>query len=197
MPRRPATTRPFNSHMHQVLDAVTALPAGASVLDAGCGGGAVARWLAEEGGYDVLGIDLELPADAATHGRLALPGGGGLQLDTGDLLHLAAEPGRRRYDAVLLFGVLHYGGSADAVRRMLRAADRLAAPSAPIGLSWICDEVPLTYEEAYLPGRHLVGAALTALGRTRAHSSDRDITHTHGGSPVHDHRIVYEIWRRP
>ncbi|MFJ3927534.1 class I SAM-dependent methyltransferase [Streptomyces sp. NPDC090022] len=186
-------SRPFNGHMHQVLGAVTELPAGAAVLDAGCGNGSVARWLAEEGGYDVLGVDVELRADAATDGRCALPGGGALELRRDDLLEL---PAARRYDAVLLLGVLHYAGSADGVRRMLAAADRLAAPAAPLGLSWICDEVPLTYEAAYLPGRALVHDTLTALGRGAARTWDREVTHAHGGSPVHDHRIVYGVWHR-
>lgn len=41
--------RPFNVHMHRVLDAVLSLPPGSAVLDAGCGTGTVARWLAERG----------------------------------------------------------------------------------------------------------------------------------------------------
>jgi 2-polyprenyl-3-methyl-5-hydroxy-6-metoxy-1,4-benzoquinol methylase len=185
--------RPFNDHMHRVVEAVASLPAGARVLDAGCGNGSVARWLAEQAGHHTLGIDVGLPVDIATGGPEPVPGGGSVELRRADLL--TEVPGRP-YDAVLLLGVLHYAGSADTVRRLLRAADALAAPEAPLALSWICDEIPLTYEEAYLPGRALVGDVLADLGRSCRDVWDRDVTHAHGGSPTHDHRIVYGLWQR-
>jgi len=80
---------------------------------------------------------------------------------------------------------------------MIAAADAHGTPGSPMALSWICDEVPLTYEVAHLPGRSLVEAALAALGRTAVAAWTRDVTHTHGGSPEHDHRIVYGLWQRP
>ena len=191
---RTVASRPFNDHMHRVIEPVLALPEGSAVLDAGCGAGAVARWLAEHGRHQVLGIDLDLPDRAATGGPQLLPGGGSLELRKADLMGLRAD---RPHDGILLLGVLHYAGSADAVRRMLAAADALGTPGSPLALSWICDEVPLTYEEAYLPGRGLVEAALAALGRTAATAWTRDVTHAHGGGPEHDHRIVYGNWQRP
>jgi SAM-dependent methyltransferase len=190
--------RPFNVHMHRVLDPVLSLPPGSAVLDAGCGTGTVARWLAERG-HRVLGIDLEPPEDATTGaaGPVPLPGGGTLWLRRGDILDLPREiPAGQTYDAVLLLGVLHYAGSAEGVRRTLRAIDEVAAPGAPLAVSWICDEIPLSYEEAYLPGRGLVVGALGNLGWTTAAMWDRDVTHAHGGSPEHDHRVVYGVWRR-
>ncbi len=179
--------------MHRVLEPLRGLPTGSTVLDAGCGSGAVGRWLAEQGRHRVLGIDLELSDGAATEGPRSLPGGGTLELRRADLLALRAG---RPYDGVLLLGVLHYAGSADGVRRMLRAADARAAPGAPLALSWICDDVPLTYQEAYLPGRELVDRALAELGWAATDTWTREVTHAHGGSPQHDHRIVYGNWRR-
>ena len=193
---RASATLPFNAHMHRVIEPVLALPTGAEILDAGCGGGAVARWLATQGRHHVLGIDLDLdlPDHAQTDGPQALPGGGTLELRHADLMSFHRD---RLHDGILLLGVLHYAGSADAVRRMVAAADALGTPGSPLALSWICDEVPLTYEDAYLPGRGLVEAALATLGRTAVTVWTRDVTHTHGGSPEHDHRIVYGIWLRP
>ncbi|QMU71546.1 bifunctional 2-polyprenyl-6-hydroxyphenol methylase/3-demethylubiquinol 3-O-methyltransferase UbiG [Streptacidiphilus sp. P02-A3a] len=191
---RSAAARPFNTHMHRVIEPVLALPSGSAVLDIGCGDGAVGRWLAGRGRHHVLGIDLDLPDRAATGGRRPLPDGGSLELRKADLADI---PQQRRYDGVLLLGVLHYAGSADGVRRMLAAADALGTPDAPLALSWICDEVPLTYEEAYLPGRGLVEAVLADLGRTATTAWSREVTHAHGGSPEHDHRIVYGSWQRP
>ncbi|WP_280720275.1 class I SAM-dependent methyltransferase [Kitasatospora sp. MAP5-34] len=176
-----------------MIEPLRVLPAGSAVLDAGCGGGAVGRWLAEQGRHQVLGIDPELPDGTATDGPQKLPGGGTLELRRADLLDL---PVGQLHDGVMLLGVLHYAGSADGVRRMLRAADALSGPGAPLSLSWICDDVPLTYQEAYLPGRELVGRVLAELGWTTADTWTREVTHAHGGSPQHDHRIVYGTWRR-
>lgn len=186
-------SHPFNEHMHRVMEPVVSLPAGSTVLDAGCGQGGVARWLAEQAGHHVLGIDLELNDDAATNDLRTLPEGGTLDLRRGDFLALTSP---QPYESVLLLGVLHYAGSADGVRRMLRATDALAAPGAPLAVSWICDEVPLTYEEVYLPSRDLVTGTLADLGWSARDAWERDVTHAHGGSPLHDHRVVYGVWRR-
>ncbi|MCT9076530.1 class I SAM-dependent methyltransferase [Streptomyces fulvoviolaceus] len=179
---------PFNAHTGRALGPVLDLPAGAAVLDAGCGRGAVARWLAGRG-YRVLGIDVELPDEDATAGEAD-----GLELRRADLLELPGADGR--FDAVLLFGVLHYAGHPDRVREMLRTVDRLAAPEAPLALNWICDEIPLDHEDAYLPPRALVLNTLRLLGRHPVDVWDRDVRHAHGGSPVHEHRIVYGVWSR-
>lgn len=180
---------PFNAHTHRALGPVLALPPAAEVLDAGCGNGSVARWLAERG-HRVLGIDVEPPSQQAD---LAAPAG--LELRRADLFDLAAGTDRR-FDAVLLFGVLHYAGSPHRVREMLRTVDELALPEAPLALNWICDEIPLGYAEAYLPPRGLVLDTLRALGRHPVDLWDRDVSHAHGGSPVHEHRIVYGTWSR-
>ncbi|MEU8034267.1 class I SAM-dependent methyltransferase [Streptomyces sp. NPDC049099] len=185
--------KPFNDHMHRVIEPALALPAGSAILDAGCGAGGVARWLAEQGAHHVLGADVELPLSAATGGPVPVHGGGTVELRRCDLLDLSTD---RPYDAVLLLGVLHYAGSAEGVHRMLGAADRLAVPGAPLALSWICDEITLTYEEAFLPGRELVLGTLAALGREPVDLWARDVRHAHGGSPEHEHRIVYGVWRR-
>ncbi|MGH3832799.1 MAG: class I SAM-dependent methyltransferase, partial [Pseudonocardiaceae bacterium] len=142
------TCRPFNAHMHRVLEPVLSLPLGSAVLDAGCGTGTVARWLAERG-HRVLGIDLEPPEDATTGAAGPVPSldGGTLRLCCGDIFDLPREiPAGQTYDAVLLLGVLHYAGSAERVGRMLWAIDKVAAPGAPLAVSWICDEIPLSYE---------------------------------------------------
>jgi hypothetical protein len=183
----------FNEHMLRVLAPVVSLPAGSAVLDAGCGQGSVSRWLAGQAGHRVLGIDLELSGTAATDSPQPLPGGGTLHLRRGDFLTVTPP---RRYEAVLLLGVLHYAGSAGGVRRMLRGADSHATSAAPLAVSWICDEVPLTYEQAYLPGRELVTQTLADLGWSCRDTWARDVTHAHGGSPVHDHRVVYGVWYR-
>jgi len=77
---RAVASLPFNTHMHRVIEPVLALPVGSDILDAGCGGGAVARWLATQGRHHVLGIDLDLPDRAETGGPQALPDGGSLEL---------------------------------------------------------------------------------------------------------------------
>lgn len=191
---RAVAARPFNTHMHRVIEPVLTLPDGSAVLDIGCGDGSVARWVATHGRHHVLGFDLDLPDRAETGGPQVLPDGGSLELRNADLTGFHSD---RLHDGILLLGVLHYAGSAEAVRRMLTAADALGTPGSPLALSWICDEVPLTYEEAYLPGRGLVEAALADLGRTAVTAWTREVTHAHGGSPEHDHRIVYGIWQRP
>ena len=193
VPGSTPASQPFNEHMQRVMQPVVALPAGSTVLDAGCGQGDVSRWLAEQAGHHVLGIDLELKDIVATNGPRALPTGGTLDLRRGDFLALTSP---RPYEAVLLLGVLHYAGSADGVRRMLRGADSLAASAAPLAVSWICDQVPLTYEQAYLPGRDLVKGTLADLGWSDRDSWERDVRHAHGGSPLHDHRVVYGVWDR-
>ncbi|KUL37000.1 hypothetical protein ADL22_23055 [Streptomyces sp. NRRL F-4489] len=186
----PATTAPFNAHMDRVLAPARDLPANSRILDAGCGRGDVARWLAEQG-HDVLGVDTDLAPELLTDRRPH--GGGALALRRQDLLTL---PAGTPYDAVLLLGVLHFAGSAAGVTAMLRHATALAGPAAPLALSWICDEVPLVYEEGYLPGRQEVNDALAVLGWRPAEMWDRDVSHRHGGLPQHDHRIVYGVWYR-
>ncbi|GAA2339066.1 class I SAM-dependent methyltransferase [Streptomyces kunmingensis] len=180
---------PFNAHTHRALEPVLALPSGSEVLDAGCGNGAVARWLAEQG-HRVLGIDVELPLRHAGSAE-----SDSLRLRRADLFDLTAGTGPG-FDAVVLFGVLHYAGSPERVRQMLRVVDRLARPEAPLALNWICDEIPLGYAQAYLPPRDLVLGTLRELGRHPIDRWDRDVSHTHGGSPVHRHRIVYGVWSR-
>lgn len=99
-------------------------PAGATVLDVGCGQGEVAAWLAERG-FRVLGIDIAAAAIARAQSRYgALPG---LEFLTHDIC--AAAPPGRGCRVLIDRGCLHQITDEDAphYRRNLSA---VAAPDA-------------------------------------------------------------------
>ncbi len=105
------------------------IPAGATVLDAGCGTGAHARALAAAG-YRVTGADASaaMLAQARTAGAAESSAIEWLECDLTDPTAL----GGRRFDAVLALGnVVPAFGDAEAVRRGLGA---LIAHTSPGGL---------------------------------------------------------------
>jgi SAM-dependent methyltransferase len=105
------------------------IPAGAAVLDAGCGTGAHARALAAAG-YRVTGADASA-AMLEQARAIAPPDGPPIEWTEADLTD-PASLGGRRFEAVLALGnALPAFGEADAVRRGL---DALVALTAPGGL---------------------------------------------------------------
>lgn len=145
---------------------------GASILEVGCGEGAVAARLARR--YDYLGVELDAASAATAAGRLAVIGRG--EVRHGDLS--SVEPART-FDLVLAFEVIEHieddvAALADWVRR-LRAGGRLIV-STP------------AYQSRYGPMDELVGhfrryepARLAELLRD-AGLSDAHVVHY--GTPV-------------
>lgn len=180
--------RPLYDDLHRLIAPLIGLPAGSVVLDAGCGDGAVAGWLAERGGHHVLGVDRALPEDATSAGLRLLPGGGAVELWRADIVDLALP---RRFNGVLLLGALHHAGSARAVHDMLRAVDTYATQSAPLALRWVCAGASF----GYLPSRSLVHGILADLGWAAADAWHRDVPG--GRGPLRRRRRVdYGVWRR-
>lgn len=160
------------------------------VLDGGCGSGAPARWLAA-GGCDVLAIDTELPSELA--GTAEAVGDGRIEWRREDLFDLADS---ERFAAVCLFGVLHYAGSADRIRDLLRCVARRLDAGGLLALTWITDRIPLAGRDAFLPPAHLVQDMLADLGFHPARWWEVEIEHTHGGWGLHRHQIAYGTWLR-
>lgn len=95
-------------------------PAGASVLDIGCGGGEIAAWLAHQG-YQVVGADFSEAAIAMA--RAAHPDVPGLTFEVLDISRRA--PGSGKFDAFLDRGCLHnveHERRVDYVRNVVTAA---------------------------------------------------------------------------
>lgn len=123
------------------------------VLDAGCGNGRLARFLAERGlALDYTGIDVSPALLAAARGALSGQPDLTLTLLEADFL---LRPGRLpagSFDLVALFGVLHHVPGAKH-RRVLMAA--LASRVAPDGVlavtAWQFDEDPRFHERRVDP----------------------------------------------
>ena len=96
---------------------------GARVLDAGCGTGALAVEAARRGA-EVVAIDLSPNLVALARERMpALPGGGRIQFQAGDML----DPASGRFDyAVAMDSLIHYRAAdmAEAVARLAARVER-------------------------------------------------------------------------
>jgi SAM-dependent methyltransferase len=92
------------------------LPAGARVLDVGCGSGWTSLFLAEAG-YDVLGYDL-VPANVELARSRARRWGSSARFEVADMEEL---PPGEPVDAVLLFQALHHTGRQRAALRAIAA----------------------------------------------------------------------------
>jgi 2-polyprenyl-3-methyl-5-hydroxy-6-metoxy-1,4-benzoquinol methylase len=99
-------------------------PSGASVLDVGCGDGALAAWLAEEG-YDVVGVDFA--AAAIAKAERAYRGVKGLEFEVVDICE--GPPTRTGFGALLDRGCLQ-GIPPDAVADYVRNVTAASAPGA-------------------------------------------------------------------
>ena len=110
VPPSRATERPPNAHLRaEVAD----LPRGRA-LDAGCGHGSDALWLAARG-WQVTGVDFS--ATALSHARAAAEAAGAeIEWIEGDLATWAPQPGH--YDLVVCLYVHVAGSVEETVRRM-------------------------------------------------------------------------------
>lgn len=118
------------------------IPAGARVLDLGCGNGRAARLLALRGVRgDYVGVDAS--AGLLRHARESVVASrrGNAAFVRGDLIHndipalLARERIFPPFDAVLMLAVLHHVPGAAARREVLRQAAALLAPKARLLVS--------------------------------------------------------------
>jgi SAM-dependent methyltransferase len=122
---------------------VASIPAGATVLDAGCGTGAHARALAGAG-YRVTGADTSAAMLAQAHAAESrdarAPGAPAVEWVECDITSAAAIDGRR-FDAVLALGnVLPAFGDAEAVARGLGALVTRTAPGGLLILQYLNGE---------------------------------------------------------
>jgi SAM-dependent methyltransferase len=99
-----------------------AIPAGAEVLDVGCGPGWTSLFLAESG-YRVTAIDL-VPANVELTAQRAARWGVSLSTHVADMEELELD---RRYDLALIYDSLHHSG------RHRHALQRIAAHLKPGG----------------------------------------------------------------
>lgn len=180
------TAEGFNPHMRRLLSRTAAWPRGGGrALDAGCGDGRVARWLATQD-WNVTAVDI-ISSDAWID---RVPQ---LRFQSCDLR--TCEPGSE-WDLICLFGVIHCLSSAEEVDRVLgRTADWCGAEGLLL-LSWICDDIPHLLPTAFLPPQSLVRAVLHRRLFFDLDYWQADVTHSHGEFPTHTHRLVYSSWRR-
>ena len=114
------------------------IPAGATVLDAGCGTGAHARALAAAG-YHVTGADASAAMLAQAH-QAESPGSPAIEWVECDLTDATALGGRR-FEAVLALGnVVPAFGDADAVRRGFAALVSRTSPGGLLILQYLNGE---------------------------------------------------------
>lgn len=140
--------------------AALALPAGAIVVDIGCGPGWTSLFLAEAG-YRVLGYDL-VPANVELARRRAQRWGSTAQFEVADMESL--PPGEQA-DAVLMYAALHHSAKQ---RRTLEAATARLRPggwlllSEPSWVHWLSPRARAARRELGWIER---GIALRALRR--------------------------------
>jgi SAM-dependent methyltransferase len=113
----------------------TTLPAGASVVDLGCGKGAVAIPMARDLAFRVHGIDLFAPFLAEARKRAASAGVSELcRFETGDLRQVLRGGGK--YDAAVLAAVGaigDHGGTVLEMRRIVRPGGALVIDDGFLG----------------------------------------------------------------
>lgn len=116
-----ATVRAGRDAMRQViLDAFPSDLTGWRILDAGCGGGALAAILADRGA-DVVGVDLSAQMiDHALNGLPPLSGSGSLRLVAGDML----SPKHGIFDAVVSMDALIHYPADEAAQAIEQLASR-------------------------------------------------------------------------
>lgn len=110
-------------YLKKVLQTLAPLPAGAAVLDAGCGGGLFSISL-KEAGYDIYGLDLSETGIKAAQARNTG------QFKVASLYDHLGEPfGRERFDAIIAIEVIeHLYSPAQFARRLFEAV----APGGPV-----------------------------------------------------------------
>lgn len=161
-----------------------ALPAGARLLDLGCGEGRHLSGARAAGAGDAVGVDLSAADLAAAAERLAGPADGGAALVRADALRLPFADGV--FDAVLCSEVLehlpHWRGAVAEATRVLRP-DGVLCVSVP--RAWperICWRLCRAYHQ--VPGGHLHIFARERLEREIAAFGYRCF-HRHGAHALH------------
>jgi SAM-dependent methyltransferase len=134
-----ATERPPNAHLRA---AVADLPPGRA-LDAGCGHGSDALWLAAQG-WQVTGVDFS--ATALAHARSAAAATGAeIEWIEGDLATWAPQPGR--YDLVVCLYV-HVAGSVEEMVRRMAAGVAPGGTLLMVGHHPAGDQVQVSVDDA-------------------------------------------------
>ncbi|NLP83142.1 methyltransferase domain-containing protein [Microbacterium sp. CFH 90308] len=170
------------------------LPVGA-VLDAGCGTGTEALWLAEQG-WDVTAADISATALAEARARAA--GGVGEHIDWVETDLSRWEPARS-WDLV-------FTSYAHAQIGQLPLYRRIASWVAPGGTLLIVGHLHGDHHDVPRGHDHPQGATATLEGITNLFSSpewriDSAYEHTRtvhpGGSPVHLRDVIVRVHRLP
>jgi 2-polyprenyl-3-methyl-5-hydroxy-6-metoxy-1,4-benzoquinol methylase len=118
------------------------IPKEARVLDLGCAGGWVKHWAAEHGYQQVIGIDLEPPADIVG--------------DVNRWDELGLEP--QSIDYIVAFEVLEHGDMAAAAHSLLKPDGELLATTPVPRFDWVCRalEAARILQKRTGPHTHLV-----------------------------------------
>lgn len=161
-----------------LLRSATALRPGSSVVDLGCGKGAVAIPIARDLSFRVRGIDLFPPFLAQARRRAESAGVSELcRFEVGDLRQ--AVRGRTRYDVAILAGV---GAIGDHARTVLELR-RIVRPGGV-----------LVIDDGFLEGD--AGSVPPGYGYYRSHSDTiRELT-SHGERLMGEHLVPAEELRR-
>ena len=139
VPPSRATERPPNAH----LSAEVADLAPGRALDAGCGHGSDALWLAAQG-WQVTGVDFS--ATALSHARAAAEAAGAeIEWIEGDLATWAPPPGR--YDLVVCLYV-HVAGSVEEMVRRMASGVAPGGTLLMVGHHPAGDQVQVSVEDA-------------------------------------------------
>ena len=141
-------------HLLEALD----LSAGDRVLDLGCGAGVISKYIADQTGADVTGIDLAAPAIAAAKARSAGDGAGPtfLQGDIDALDFPAAS-----FDAVISLDTLYWVSDLTAA---VAGIARIVKPGGQLGIFMEQERGEEDPEDILLPGNTDLARTLDALG---------------------------------
>lgn len=149
----------------RVLTGLRALPGSARVLEVGCGSGLLA-WRLAHLGFDVVGLDIALPADRPSHPAL--------RFEKGDFFQFKDEP----FDAVIFTSSLHH---LNPLEGAVRRARNLLKPS---GLIVVEEFDHLAPDEATARWTYELQGLLRLTGvLSSAHHHEHG--HGHGHRPSH------------
>lgn len=187
-----ARVRPFNDHTHRLLK--LALPSKSRVLDAGCGLGQIAFWLAEDGGHCVYAVDPRLPLPSARWHAVSDLSGGKVMLMNSRIEQLPRP--LPAFECVLALGLLHALGSSHAVNAVLGRLSESTLAGGRLAISWlVTTHQDGKRSEAHHPTVDEVARRLVAVN---IHTTERwmvEAAHSHGGS-AHTHTVAYLLARK-
>lgn len=140
VPPSRATERPPNAHLRAEVEDLRP----GRALDAGCGHGSDALWLAARG-WRVTGVDFS--ATALAHARAAAEATGAeIEWIEGDLATWSPQPGR--YDLVVCLYV-HVAGSVEEMVRRMAAGVAPGGTLLMVGHHPAGDQVQVSVDEAF------------------------------------------------